>query len=302
MVLKIREEIKRGLVRAEVNILHQSGKYIAILCTVLLLAVTPWVGVLPPAETAAGESIAWTPGQRTMARLATYADFNPLAGAISYDIYLNGVQLGSATIDLKKHGQDFILQVVGKVRSIISKLFTIRYRGHAVMSPDPVQPSEARIEEHKGSKMKTFLLKFPEPNRASTVQIEENDGKTPIRTHKEFVSESFVLDPFSTVFFIRSINWQVGDKQVFDILTGKKQYELKLDCQGEKVLAIDGKPRDTWEIVLESRSLEEPRKIKLSGVIYLSKDPSREILKVNGKHKFGKIVAHMRQSGQEAVQ
>jgi len=237
-------------------------------------------------------------GQNATARFALAEDFSPLAGASSYDVFLNGVLLGKATLEVKKAGDDFILEAVARIRSIVSSLYTVRYRGHAVMSPRPVQPTEAVIEEHKGSKLKTFLFKFPEPNRASAVQIEARPGKTPTLTHNEFSSESFVLDPFSTVFLIRSLDWRVGDVQIFDILTGKKQYEMQLTCRSETMLDVDGLLLPVWEIELQTRSHEAPRKIKLSGfVIYLAKDSRREILKVTGKYKIGRIVVDRQKIG-----
>lgn len=252
-----------------------------------------------PAETMAREPETLQQGQNAIARLAIAEDFVPLAGAYYYDVFLNGIRFGKATFEVKKTGDGFILEVAARIRSVFSSFY--RYRGHAVMSAEPVRPSEAMIEEKKGSKTKTFLLKFPEPNRASAVQIEARPGKQPKHTHKEFSSESFVLDPFSTVFLVRSLDWRVGDVQVFDILTGKKQYELQLTCRGETILAVDGKLRQVWEIVAQTRSFEPPRKIKLSGfVISLSKDSRREILKITGRHKIGRIVVDMRKiEGQE---
>ena len=259
-----------------------------------MLAVTVVIGLPPPKETAAGEADAVRQGEEPLALLMADSEFDPLAGANSYDLYLNGIQLGKATFEVKKQGEDLVIEVAGKVRSFINRLFTIRYRGQAVLSFHSVQPSEAMIEEQKGSNTRTYQMKFLEPNRAHTVQIEEKSGKRPSSTQKEFVSENLVLDPFSTVFFIRSLDWRLGDVQVFDILTGRKQYELQLDCRGETRISIDGRMRDAWEIVVESRSIEEPRKVRLSGVIYLSKDSSREILQATGKHKIGSVVASMR--------
>ncbi len=253
------------------------------------------MGLSPSAARAGRVADVGTPDAHSLSRLVAHGKFYPLAGVNSYDIYLNDIKLGRATINVKRQGEEFVLQVVGKVRSFINNLFTMKYRGHAVISPS-VQPSEAMIEERKGSKTKTYLMKFIEPNRAVTVQIEEKPGKIPKRAQQEFVSESLVLDPFSAVFFIRSREWRLGEEQVFDVLTGKKQYELRLGCKGETKLRVDGELREAWEIVLESRSVEDPRKIKVSGIVYLSKDSQREIIKVAGKHKIGKIKANMRRS------
>ncbi|MFW2366025.1 MAG: hypothetical protein ACN4GW_06390 [Desulforhopalus sp.] len=60
-------------------------------------------------------------------------------------------------------------------------------------------------------------------------------------------------------------------------------------------MTFKGKKRPVWEIVPQTISLTEPRKIKLSGfTIYLSQDNRREILKVTGDPSIGRIVTRMR--------
>ncbi|KJR97475.1 MAG: hypothetical protein VR65_24215 [Desulfobulbaceae bacterium BRH_c16a] len=218
-----------------------------------------------------------------------------ISGTSYYDLFLNSLRIGKATIEVEKEGDDFMLKVAARARSNLSKLYS--YKGKVAMSANPIQPTQAVVEEQAGSKHKITLIEFPEPDRVTAVQIETRRGKKPKRTEKEFSSESFVLDPFSTVFLLRSLNWAAGTTEVFDIFTGNKQYELQLFCRGETALEVEGTVRDVWEIVLQTRSLEEPRKKKMSGyVVYLSRDSRRDILKVTGKAKIGRIVASMRNS------
>lgn len=268
---------------------------VGLICTILLLA--NGLQVLFPLAAVAAESQA---GRKEGGFLASTGDgrqFATLTGTDYYSLSLNGMQLGGATVDVKEEeGGHIALQIVGRVRSVIGSLFAIGYQGLAVLSPDPVQPSEAVIEERKGSKKKTYLLKFLTPNRALAVQTEEKRGRTPKRSQQEFVSTKLALDPFSAIFFVRSQDWRVGDMAVFDVLTGRKQYELRLSCRGETVVAHGGVMREAWEITLEARSVDAPGKVKLSGVIYLARDGSREILKITGKHRIGRIVAQMRES------
>jgi hypothetical protein len=53
--------------------------------------------------------------------------------------------------------------------------------------------------------------------------------------------------------------------------------------------------RPVWEIIPQTLSLTEPRKVKLSGfVINLSQDNRKEILKITGEPSIGRAVARLR--------
>lgn len=276
--------------------MRERGKiFISICPAISLLLVAAWMLCCMSTGASAKEQPAASMRKSTSAELTLDDQFNPPPGSYYYDVYLNGVRIGKATTEVKKEGDEFHLQIAAKIRSIVGSLYKIKYRGQVAMTANPLQPIHAVIEEETGSKNKKILMEFPQPNRVVAVQIEAKDGKKPKRTEKEFDSESFVFDPFSTAVLLRNLKWQVGATEIFDIFTGRKEYELKLFCRGETVVEIDGRLRDVWEIVLQTRSLKEPREVKLSGfVICLSKDSSREILKITGSSKYGRIGIYMR--------
>jgi hypothetical protein len=210
-------------------------------------------------------------------------------------VFLKGAKLGRATIKVDRKGDDYVVAVTARTRGIMKYPYKVKYRGEVTVKKDPLQPSTAFIEERTGNKKKTIQAEFPKPNRVTTIEKESKAGGPIDRKEKEFVSETFILDPFSTVFLIRSLDWQIGTAEVFDVFTGNKQYELQLLCRGETVLNVDGIDRNAWEIVPQTRSLKKPHKLKMSGfVVYLSQDERREILKITGEPGIGRIVADLR--------
>lgn len=222
-------------------------------------------------------------------------EFEPALGKYYYDVFLKGVKLGRATIEVDRTGDEYVVAVTARTRGVLKHLYKVKYKGEVRVTTDPLQPSRARIEERTGSKKKTIQAEFPKPNKVTTIEKESKSGGPTTRKEKEFVSETFVLDPFSTVFLIRSLDWQTGTSEVFDVFTGNKQYELHLFCKGETVVNLDGVNRDAWEIVPRTRSLKKPYKIKMSGfAVYLSQDGQREILKITGQPEIGRIVARLR--------
>lgn len=221
--------------------------------------------------------------------------FHPLSGTYFYDVFLADIRIGKATITIQQKDDEYSIGVSAKTRKVFQSLYRVRYRGEAHMTTDPIRPRATTIVEQTGSKDKKYVAEFPEPDRVTSVRTESVDGNQTKREENEFVSESFILDPFSTVFLIRSLKWKVGDVEIFDIFTGKKQYELHLICRQEKEINFQGEMRPVWEIVPKSFSLTHPRKEKLSNfAIYLSQDNKREILKITGDPSIGRIVARMR--------
>lgn len=266
--------------------------------TLSLLFITTGVGAIllfNPVMAIAKAQENDTARKNTSAELILDEDFNPRSGAYYYDVFLNSMRIGKATIQVRQDGDWLVIGVTAKTRTFLSSFYKIKYKGEAVVSPNPIIPVAANIEEQTGSKKKTTQMLFPRPDKITAVQIESKNGKESKRTEQEFNSNSFVFDPFTTVFLIRSLKWELGTQEIFDVFSGKKQYQLELICQGETVLDIAGKLRETWQIVPQTRSLEEPYKIKISGfVVYLSKDSKKEILKITGDPKIGRIVARMR--------
>jgi hypothetical protein len=231
----------------------------------------------------------------TSDQLVMDEEFHPASGTYYYDVFLKGVRLGKATISVRQEGDEFSVEVSAKTRRTLNNFYKVRYRGMSLMTPDPITPISAVIEEQTGSKSKTISMEFPEPNRVTSVQLETRDGRPPKRSEKEFESESFLLDPFSTVFLIRNLKWELGTREVFDVFTGRKQYQLELLCQSETVVDIEGELRQAWMIHPRVRSSKNPEKVRMSTfVIYLSKDSRKEILKITGEPDIGTIKARMR--------
>lgn len=221
--------------------------------------------------------------------------FHPHSGTYFYDVFLGGMRIGKATITSQQRDGLYSIAVTAKTRKVLQSLYRVRYRGEVQMTTDPIRPRSAIIEEKTGSKNKKFIARFPEPDRVTSVQIENTEGQRVKHEENEFISESFILDPFSTVFLIRSLKWKVGDVEIFDVFTGKKQYELHLICRRETKIEFNEELRPVWEIVPKTFTLSHPRKEKLSHFsVYLSKDNKREILKITGDPSIGRVVARMR--------
>ena len=221
--------------------------------------------------------------------------FKPVSGTHYYDVFLGTVKLGKATISVHQEADGYVVKVAARTRRAMQAFYKITYRGHAVVKSEPLSPQSVKIMEQSGKKQKNIEAEYQAPNRLSSVEVTQKKGEKTTVKEKAFESKSFLLDPFSTIFLIRSLDWQVGDRKIFDIFTGKEQFEFELYCSQEKVLKINGTTRKAWKIIPIARTRTQPVKTVMSGwTIYLSQGERKEILQIVGHPKIGKIVAKMR--------
>ncbi|BHH82606.1 DUF3108 domain-containing protein [Desulforhopalus sp. 52FAK] len=269
-------------------------KIISVGCCLTIVCSTVFFNNPSFAETLVDSSQV-TERKTSSGELDILSEFDPTPGTYYYDVFLKGTKLGRASIAVDRTGDEYVVAVKARTRGILKHLYKVKYKGEVAVTRNPLLPQTAKIIEQTGRKKKTINAEFESHDRI-VVTEEEVKGNNPAKVKtKEYESESFILDPFSIVFLIRSLDWQVGTSEVFDLFTGTKQYEIHLLCPEETALTIDGVLRPCWVIVPETRTLKEPREVKMSGFkIYLSKDERKEILKITGDPKIGRIVADLR--------
>lgn len=230
--------------------------------------------------------------KQSSAELVVDPEFDPELGTYYYDVYWQKVRVGKATITLKKENDQYTVIVFGRTTSKVNLFYKAKYRGEVALEPDPLKPIKANIIETAGRKKKQTQIVFPQKDTAEATEVESiGDKKTNIE-ERTFTSETFVLDPFSAVFLVRHLDWHVGMAEVFDIYTGEKEYEIKLFCHSVTSLEVDGIQREAWVIIPYTTSLQkEKRETKSEFTVYLSKDAKKEILKIEGAPRIGRVVA-----------
>lgn len=221
--------------------------------------------------------------------------FIPYFGTHYYDVFFQNLLIGKATIEVTKEDDAYQVRVNAKTRSAITALYKITYKGEVAFKTNPITPINATIEEQSGSKSKKFAMNFAE-TEVSVTEIEKKGTQPAKIKEKEFSSENFVLDPFSTIYLIRSIAWKTGLTEIFDVITGNKHYELRLVCTGVTTVTINDENREAWVIQPQSRKVDEPDSMSEPGTwtILVSRDDMREILKIAGHPKIGRVAAQLR--------
>lgn len=258
-----------------------------IICSLLFIA-----GIVPAAH---GQSGTQDQRKTSTRQLQLLDEFHPQPGVYYYDVFLGNVRLGKVTIRTEKKGDFYEIEVKGKTRKAISSLYKIRYRGEVLISSTPVKPQSANIEQQSGKRKKEVSVAFPRENLIEVTEQQSGQGEENNTTEYSIESTSFILDPFSTLFLVRAMDWELGMMEIFDVFSGRKQYELRLACTGETTMEYEGIKRDVWVIIPQATPPDKPEEQKLADYeILLSQDDKREVLVINGKTKVGRLTAQLR--------
>lgn len=259
---------------------------------VLFITIFAFVSLTPPAISFAKTQES---KKETVSLLSLDDEFQPQEGTYYYDVFLNRLKLGKGAISVKKEEDFYTIAVEGKTKRKVSLVYKARYRGEVRIDPSPLKPIEANIVQTSGKKKKEIEIKFTSEKAIESREVRsENNTITKIK-ETEIQSDTFILDPFSTLFLLRQLDWHVGMAEVFDIYSGKKQYELKLICEGIDDVESSGAIRTAWVIRPEITSIKKGvKKTRSHFRVYLSTDTFKEILKISGSPKIGKVVAKMR--------
>lgn len=243
-----------------------------------------------------GSLIAAEPAKKVnIEELALDPEFQPVPGIYYYDVFINRLRVGKATISVERDDQYYTIKVAAKSRKMVNSIYKVRYRGEVSMTTDPIRPMSADIEQQAGDKSRQISIDFPDTNRVDVTETKLKKGVEVRQKEYSLESQNFIVDPFSAIFLVRSLDWELGMAEVFDVFTGKRQYELRLYCRAETTIEIQGQPRKVWEIQPRAFSVTDPKKEKMSDfLLYLSMDEQREILMISGRPKAGTMNATLR--------
>ena len=249
-----------------------------------LIYTTGW-GMVP-------ENVARKPDS---SQLPVDLEFRPELGTYFYDIFWKGARVGKAAITIDKDDDLYKIGVHADSNSKVSMLYKFRYKGEVEVEPYPLKPVKAKVTEKAGRKEKKIEFSFPEDDRVEAVEVKSVGGKKRSVTEKRATSTSFIVDPFSVVFLVRHLDWHIGMAEVFDVFTGKKKYQLTLYCKSVVTKTVGDAARQAWEIIPEMIDFTKPEEKKRAEFrIFLSKDEKKEILKIEGAPRIGRVEATIR--------
>lgn len=223
------------------------------------------------------------------------SNFQPRTGTFHYLFELNGLNIGTGWLSMNQDKNLYKIQFNARTNERIDRFYRARYRGEGIMETEPLTPVRAQFYQKVKAREKDTTIYFDEGSgRIIAVETKAEEGEEPEDEVREIRKEGSVFDPISATYLIQGVDWELGEKKVFDIYTGKRRYEATFTCIDQEVIDVAGEKRNAWVITQQSRKLdedqeEEPEKEEPGLRIYVSADRFRDVLKAETTRRIGHI-------------
>lgn len=257
-----------------------------ILLALVASLATPW--------TVVADYIA--PGE-VVVKTTTYTPFYRELpdGILEYSISWQGLPVGSASIRVVKEyegdNQLFHVQADARTASAIDLLYQLRHRSEGYFSVGTYKPSSFLFRQTENSKKRVTQVAF-EPNGIIKSKRWKNDKE---EANFEFQSSNPTMDPLSAAFLARSLPIEVGKTASFDVFNGKNRYLIGFSIVGLEKMKRGGELVDAFKVIPTVKKLTDTKDDKRlkSAAIWISTDARRDILRLESKVWFGKVVAEL---------
>lgn len=223
--------------------------------------------------------------------LPSFNNFDPPLGEYTFSVSWQGIPAAYLTLKIDREKEFYRVIAEAKTIRAIEIFYSLKYRGESLLSALDLSPVRTVIFQQENSRVKDLDMTF-EPNGFIRSVYTKKGNPTEVL---EFNPENFTLDPFSSGFLARSQEWDIGTVREFDTFDGKNRYLITLRCTGSDTVDVEGVEREAWVIEPEVKNLTNPKNNKKlrSAKIYLSKDKSREILKLVSKVFIGSVTTSL---------
>lgn len=248
----------------------------SVLVTVMLMALPAWAENSDNGEAdsavSSGEHIS------TPVFHVDFSRFRPTLGTYDYVVSWQGIPAADASINVSQEGMRF--RVVADVRTYsgIDLFYRLRYRAESLMSAVDLLPIRTIIDQQENSTKRNTQIEFLENGDIRSVRS-KNGGDVSIDV---LSTDNFTLEPFSAAFIARSLDWKVGQTNVFDAYNGKTRYLISLTADREETMKVNGELRKVWVIVprVVLAGSNAPHSKLREARIYVTADERRDILKI----------------------
>ncbi|MFY9398935.1 MAG: DUF3108 domain-containing protein [Desulfomonilia bacterium] len=226
-------------------------------------------------------------------------DFRPEQGTYRYAFRFNGLGIGSAWVRLEQSSGRYVIQFRARTSSAIDRIYPVRYSGRNITEMDELSPVGTRIISRVRSTSKDTSIHFGSDGTITSVRTESKKNGPLENEVRKIQAESYTADPLSVIHLLRGIDWRPGMDQSVQVFTGKSRYATRFACTGEKVVEVGGEKRRAWEIVQESRKLDdqeeetEEKRKERNLLIYLSADEARDVLMIDARRAMGHFLVVM---------
>jgi hypothetical protein len=203
---------------------------------------------------------------------------------IEYSLSWLGVVGGSAVMTVDPRGEVIRIDSIAKSEGAIGRMYPVR---------DVIRSLITRADFSTIRFEKTLNERGRHKKELTELDPRTGTGK---RKGEEFTYTAPILDPLSSIYYIRTLDLTPGKRHTMRLLADGDEYEIEAIVLRRENLKIDGMTFDTW--------LVEPKMTK-GGIfrdesnrllIWFTADARRVPIRIRSELEFGNITATLRRS------
>lgn len=221
----------------------------------------------------------------------------PSLGLYRYSIYWNTLLAASCSLSISMSGEDrYLFNVAARTLRSVDILYKLRFEAQGEVSYPELAPLSIIYDKQVNSRRDRLAIKLLTHSLGTTAHTSSLSSECKnTASHSSYHFKNFTLEPLSAALLAANLDWPRDQIRDFDIFTGSGRYLVSLRSAGQRAIKHRGEARLVSAIIPQIRNLSAIRPIPSikSGVIYLSEDGPREILKIEALVGAGSIVTEL---------
>jgi len=223
-------------------------------------------------------------------------------GTYEYSVDWQGIPVGRASISVKNsvlpvadNPQQDCFVVTAKANSgrVISLFYNLKHKSVSTFRADKLSPLSFYSIQTENSKSKSRQVRFDNDGEIHAELWKQ--GKDTPEEVIDFRSENTTFDPITAAFLARSLPVHLNEDFTFDVFNGKHRFLITLRVLRKEMVDVAGGQREAFVVVPTVKKLtdSEGEKRLRQATLWISTDPSREVLKIKSEVYIGSVNAEL---------
>ncbi len=203
---------------------------------------------------------------------------------IEYSLSWLGIVGGSAVMTVDPSDDVIRITSVAKSQGALGRMYPVRDEIRSLITRNDF--STLRFEKTLNERGRS---------KHELTELDPRSGKGR-RKGKEFSYRAPVLDPLSSIYYIRTLDLTPGKTHTMRILADGKDYEIEAIVHGREPVVIEGVRFDTWKVEPKMSKGGIFRDESNRLLIWFTADARRVPVRIRSELEFGSITATLRRT------
>jgi hypothetical protein len=225
-----------------------------------------------------------------------FADYQPRFSPFAegekafYTATWNGIPIATARIESKPvmlEGKMFHeVGIRARTLKYIDLFWKMRDSARSVFEAETLRPHRFVFRQRENRK-RVITDAFYDDGKRKWVIVRKKKDKV---KHYELLSRN-TLDPVTASYFIRSIDFRIGDQIRLDVVGGRSRYVVLINVAARERIRLKAEDFDTYKIILHATRIKRSGRAgrEREATAWLSTDRNRRLLRVISHVYIGNI-------------